>query len=62
MRSWKTTLGGVISLVGTCLAATWPEYAKAGAFLASLGAGLGLLFARDNNVTSEDVGAKPKAS
>ena len=35
----------------------YPEQAKLGGFLAFLGSGLGLLFARDNNVSSEDVGA-----
>lgn len=60
MKSWKTTVGGLIALLGTTLAATWPEYSKIGTFLASFGAGLGLLFARDNKVTSEQAGAKPK--
>jgi len=57
-RSWKTTLGGLLALIGANLALFWPEHcAKLGGFLAALGSGLGLLFARDNDKSSEDVGA-----
>ena len=57
-RSWKTTLGGLLALIGANLALFWPEHcAKLGGFLAALGSGVGLLFARDNNKTSAQVGA-----
>jgi len=57
MKSWKTTVAGVIALGGTLLAQFFPEFAKLGGFLAAFGSGAGLLFARDNNVTSEQAGA-----
>lgn len=62
MKSWKTTLCGVLALVGGGLTQFYPEYAKLGGFLAFIGSGAGLLFARDNNVTSEQVGANKPAS
>ena len=65
MKSWKTTVTGL----GTILAAiagalvlffdgkpeTNPDWT---AVIAAVTAGLGLIFARDNNVTSEKAGAK----
>lgn len=54
MMSWKTTVCGLLALVGGALAQFFPEYAKLGGFFASVGSGAGLLFARDNNVTSEE--------
>lgn len=59
--SWKTTLCGLLALVGGALVQFFPEYAKLGGFLAFIGSGAGLLFARDNNVTSEQAGAKSSA-
>jgi hypothetical protein len=64
--SWKTTLCGLLSLVtaGITMIAqplldgdptTNPQWA---AFGTAVAAAVGLLFARDNNKTSEDVGAK----
>lgn len=61
MNSWKTTLCGVLAIVGGALVQFFPEYAKLGGFMACIGSGLGLLFARDNNVTSEQAGAKSSA-
>ena len=65
MKSWKTTVAGIAAILtagGAALTAisdgnpaTEPDYA---ALIAACIAGLGLLFARDNNVTSEDAGAK----
>lgn len=57
MTSWKTTLCGVLAIVGGAIVQFFPEYAKLGGFMACIGSGLGLLFARDNNVTSEQAGA-----
>jgi len=58
--SWKTTVSGLLALLGANLALFWPEHcAKLGGFLAALGSGVGLLFARDNDKSSEDVGAAP---
>jgi hypothetical protein len=56
--SWKTTLCGVLVLLGGLVAQFFPEFARYGGFLAALGSGLGFMFARDNNVTSEQAGAK----
>jgi hypothetical protein len=65
MKSWKTTVAGIAAILtagGAALTAisdgnpaTEPDYA---ALIAACIAGLGLLFARDNDVTSEDAGAK----
>ena len=60
MKSWKTSFGGIVSLIGAGIVATWPEYTKLGLFLSSVGTGVGLLFARDNNVSSEEAGAAMK--
>lgn len=65
MKSWKTTVSGVVAiLMALCGAAqtlldndpaTNPEWT---AVVAAIMAGVGLIVARDNNKTSEDVGAK----
>jgi hypothetical protein len=64
--SWKTTLCGVLGVVASAItmiaqplldgnAATEPQYAAFGTIAI---AAVGLLFARDNNKSSEDVGAR----
>ena len=65
MKSWKTTTLGILTLVGAAVAAakalldndptTVPNWE---AVITAATAGFGLLFARDNNVTSEQAGAK----
>lgn len=67
MKSWKTTVGGIgaiLASVGGALQAlfdgnplTNPDWT---AVSAAVMAGIGLISARDNNVTSEDVGAAKK--
>jgi len=57
--SWKTTLCGVLALLGSLIPQFFPEAVKLGQFLSAFAGGLGLIFARDNNKTSEDVGATP---
>jgi hypothetical protein len=62
--SWKTTMAGVIAIVTAILSAvqllidndpaTNPDWTT---LIAAIMAGIGLLFARDNNVTSEAAGA-----
>lgn len=62
MTSWKTTLTGIITVIiaaGTAVkllltggAPDWPST------IAAVTAGLGLICARDNKVTSEQAGAK----
>ena len=64
-KSWKTTaagIGAILVALGSILQAlfdgnpaTEPDYA---ALVAAIIAGIGLLAARDNNVSSEDAGAK----
>jgi hypothetical protein len=64
MKSWKTTVAGVGAIliaVGAALSATFDTdpatVADWGAVVAATIAGIGLIFARDNNVTSEQAGA-----
>lgn len=59
MKSWKTTLGGALAALGTTVAILDPDWARWGGLVAAFGTFFGLLFARDNNVTSEQAGAKP---
>jgi hypothetical protein len=64
-KSWKTTaagIGAILTALGSILTAyfdgnpdTVPDYA---ALVAAMIAGIGLLAARDNGVSSEDAGAK----
>jgi len=66
MKSWKTTVCGIlgvvtagITLIATPLLDADPEtLPNWGAFGAAIAAALGLIFARDNDRTSEQAGAK----
>ena len=59
MKSWKTTVGGILLGVGTPLAAAGEGiYKTVGVILSTVGGLLVGLSARDNNKSSEDVGAK----
>jgi hypothetical protein len=65
MKSWKTSaagIGAILVAVGSAMTAhfdgdslTTPDW---GAVIAAVIAGIGLLAARDNRVTSESAGAK----
>jgi hypothetical protein len=62
-KSWKTTLGGLAVILGGISSALsqFNDGDVAGAIqtlVVALPAGLALLAARDNNVTSEQAGAK----
>ncbi len=62
MKSWKTTLGGILTILGAVsaagLAALKGNYEAAiGALTVGLPAGIGLIKARDNDKTSEQVNA-----
>jgi len=66
-KSWKTTAAGVAAIIGALCSHLVAEYdddpntkASAVTTISAIAAGVGLLSARDNNKTSEDVGAKPK--
>lgn len=65
-KSWKTTTAGILSIAGGLFTLYNAWHSKAlnqESLLASLTAilsGVGLLFARDNDKTSEDVGAVTK--
>jgi hypothetical protein len=65
MNSWKTTACGILAIVvavGTCLRAMWDSdpatVADWSVVISSVMAGVGLIAARDNSKSSEDVGAK----
>jgi hypothetical protein len=53
MKSWKTTLGAALVGLGGAVMVIDPEWVKAGALICAAGTFFGLLFARDNKVTSE---------
>lgn len=65
MTSWKTTAAGIAAIVAALATAvgalfdadpvTMPDW---GAVAAAVMAGVGLIAARDNGVTSEQAGAK----
>jgi hypothetical protein len=57
MNSWKTSLCGVLGLIGICLIKFFPEYAKIGEALLFIAPNVGLVMARDNDKTSEQAGA-----
>ena len=63
MKSWKTTLSGVAVILGAVATAIKAglagDYATAlGALATGVPAGVGLIAARDNSVSSEQAGAK----
>lgn len=65
MKSWKTTTLGILTILGSVIAAvqalidndplTIPNWS---AVITAATAGFGLLFARDNSVSSEQAGIK----
>jgi hypothetical protein len=65
MKSWKTTTAGIAAIVAALATAvgalfdadpvSMPDW---GAVAAAVMAGIGLIAARDNGVTSEQAGAK----
>jgi uncharacterized membrane protein YhiD involved in acid resistance len=64
-KSWKTSaagIGAILVAVGSALSATFDAdpttVADWGAVVAAVIAGIGLLAARDNGVSSEDAGIK----
>jgi len=64
MKSWKTTALGIIAVVvaiGNALTAMWDNDPATepnwGLVASAIVVAVGLLFARDNNVTSEEAGA-----
>lgn len=63
MKSWKTSLTGILTIV-TAIGSAVLVYLKSGVLpdfgvlSAAVMAGVGLLYSRDNNVTSESAGAK----
>lgn len=58
LKSWKTTLAGIIGLAALIVEIYFPEYAPGLAKLTAAAISAGLIAARDNNVSSEQAGAK----
>lgn len=64
MKSWKTTAAGIAAIVAAVATAIVAEFdgnpattAEWGVVITAVVTGIGLLFARDNKVTSEEAGA-----
>ena len=63
MNSWKTTIAGVLTIV-TAIGSAAVVYLKTGSIppleplIAQIMIGVGLIAARDNNVTSKQAGAE----
>lgn len=68
MKSWETTVAGLVAIVGVIVVFailafdgnpdTTPGFQEIVTAIVGLAAGLGLIRARDNNKRSEDAGAK----
>lgn len=67
MKSWKTTSGGIAQILGA-VCNIFNKYKTVGLLtidpvdMALLLGGLGMIFARDNNVSSEAAGAVKPAN
>lgn len=57
-KSWKTTVGGLIMALAPAAAALLPQHVWIKDAMLSIGAAILGSVARDNTVTSEEVGAK----
>lgn len=57
--SWRTTFSGLATLGLSIVGVFFPEFAPLAAKAATVAAGVGLITARDNRVTSEAAGAAP---
>lgn len=63
MTSWKTTLCGILAIIGGGMTQFFhdvPWMMKLGGFLATTAPAVGLLFARDNKTTSEQALGLPR--
>jgi hypothetical protein len=58
MKSWKTSLGGILTSVGLLIAAGTGVEHQIGVALAAIGAAMTGLSARDAGVSSEQQGIK----
>lgn len=56
--SWKTTTAGVLAIAAIVVQNWFPQYQGILNTVTGVAISLGLIAARDNDVTSEDVGAK----
>jgi hypothetical protein len=56
--SWKTSAAGIVAIAGTAISQFKPEWAGLFSQVVAIATGIGLLSARDNNVTSEQAGLK----
>lgn len=56
--SWKTSAAGLVAIISTAVSNFKPEWSPIVNQIIGIAVGLGLLSARDNNVTSEQAGAK----
>ncbi len=57
-KSWKTTMAGAVGALGTYFSTLEGSWKVAGQILVGLSTFLLGMFARDNDKTSEQVGAK----
>lgn len=55
MKNWKTTLFGTLAAIATSLSAVFPDYKELLLSAAGLFGAIGLIFAKDGNVTGGTV-------
>jgi hypothetical protein len=62
MKSWKTTSAGILAIAGAFVTLWFKRHELSEAVImgavTAIVSGIGLITARDNNVSSEDAGAK----
>ena len=56
--SYLPKIGAALVFFGAAVTTIFPEWARYGALISAFGSAFGLVFSRQNNVSSEEAGAK----